>query len=356
MRGLLLALLCGCGGDAGRRARDAEDARFAAAEAAFDRRDDAAAIEHFTALAQATSDPQLVAVSRYRVAEVHERAGDLPAARAAYQQVIDGGDPERAALAAWRVARLDAAADPHARGMRAVAERYPDTAAADKAVRYLAQEAVFDRETVAWLDDLARRRPETTVADNARWAAAQGQVFRLGDLAGARRTLRALVEAAPESLLIDDALTLLAAIYLRQGAYREAIETAEALLRVRSEQGLLVGSYRSIYLDDAALMVGEVAYHGLRDFAGAARAYRRLLDEFPTTVHRDDAWIGLAHAAHAAGDAAGARAALDALLREQPDSRFAERAAALRDGRDAWAAPDPARIAVKLADPQRSQW
>jgi TolA-binding protein len=307
----------------------AADARYAEAERAFSRRDDARASELFEAIARDAADPAHRGLAQYRLASIRARQGRLDEAERLFAAIED---PERHALGRYRLAVLTIEASGQGEAgraaLRALADEAPGRVAADKAVRYLAHDPGAEpRTTAAFLGELAARHADTLVADNARWWQAYVRLVRLNDVAGARASLRALVERWPDSPLVDDALWVLADLYRRQGAFDRAVGAYEALLGIRNETSLLVGSYRSRRLDDAALRVGDLHLWARGDAPAAARAYRRCLADFDTSVVRDDCWWGLAAARHAADDATGARAALEALLRERPDSR---RAAAAR--------------------------
>lgn len=345
---VVLSLAAGCAADrAQRREAVAADERYDAAERAFARRDDARAFALFEAIAQEAPDATDRGLAQYRLASVRVRQGRLDEAERLFAAIED---PERHALGRYRVAVLAiearGAGDAGRAALRALADEVPDRVAADKAVRYLAHDVDADaRATADFLGDLAARHPDALVADNALWWRAHVQLVRLQDLAGARATLRALVEQAPTSPLVDDALWVLADLYRRQGAFDRAVGAYEALLGIRNETSLLVGSYRSRRLDDAALRVGDLHLWARRDPAAAARAYDRCLADFDTSVVRDDCWWGLAAARQAADDAAGARVALEALLRERPDSRYAgpARAALAGDAAALATRPEPPR-------------
>ncbi|MCB9522030.1 MAG: tetratricopeptide repeat protein [Myxococcales bacterium] len=350
---LALAFAAGCGGQVGERARTrrALDARYAQAERALaqGRLDEAA--RAFEALARDDQHPEDRDLARYRLARIAEAEGRPVEARQRLEALVAEGTPERAALA-----RLQLAGQGGEPALRALAEAFPDTVAADKAVKRVAlgaegDGAGDDSDRAAWLQTLADRHPDAAVADNALWWKAHLEIERLGDLPAARATLRALIARWPESALVDDALWLLAALYRRVGAFDEAARTYEALLDYRNDTSFLVGSYRSARLDDAALWAGRVRHHGLRDFAGAAAAYERLLADFDSSVLRDDALWGLAQARAAGGDPAGARGAVARLLAHHPGSRHAASARALaQDPRPEAAPADPALLWVRLGE------
>lgn len=360
--GLLLfaLLLAACGAEPERAERAALDRRYAEAERAFSRRDDDRAFALFGEIAtdrMATRDAR--ALARFRQAELRERQGRIDEAEAIYGAVVEMDAPERAALAAYRLATLAIEARGDREGgearLRAIPFEHPDSVAADKVVRELARRPMSAREARAfleWLESVVIETYGYSVADNALWWKAHLEIFALGDLGAARSTLRRFTRLWPESPLIDDVLWRLADVYHRQGEAEHAVTVLTALMNIRNETSYLIGSYRSARMDDAALRIGHLRYHVLRDFPGAVAAFRLLLDEFSTSVLRDDAWWGLANALLEQDDRPRAEAALDALLAEDPKSRFAPRARALRDGDEAarWR-PDPAALPAVLLDP-----
>ena len=324
----MLAVL-GCGAPP-RPATD--DAAYAQAERALSQGDLSLAQTHFEALAAGTQDPERSALYRYRLATIARRAGRGAEAERLFAEVAAGDSTERAPLADYQQAVAAFEAGQGDGALRALALAHPDSVAADKAVKFLAthvQAPDHAAQIVAWLEDLAARHPQAAVADNALWWAAEVRLFHQDDLPGARTTLRHLARTHPESPLTDDAIWRLGQLYLRQGAWTQAAETLGALLEIRNETSYFVGSYRSPYLDDAALLIARIRHHGLRDPAGAVLAFEAMLADFPTSVLVDDALLGLAQARFAAGQERLGRAALQQLVNDHPQSRHAEGARAL---------------------------
>lgn len=356
--------LTACGGDAARRARIEEDGRYAEAERAFSERRHADAERLFIAVAEQERTPESQALSAYRRAQIREREGRADEALALYSEAERFEGTERAAFAAWRKARLLAEAGGLSgealAALRGVVESHPRASAADKAVKYLAvrrdpshpRSRAEEQALADWMLASAERFQDATVGDNLLFYAAYVQVHRLGDIGGARETLRRLTQRYFVSPLLDDALYLLAALERRQGRYDAAVTALESLLHLRVDQDYLIGGYRSRRLDDAAIALGLIALHLQRDLPAAERAFQRLIDEFPTSVFRDDAYWGLAVARGARQGANAARPVLQALIDERPDSRFAREAKAVLDGRAPLPGPDPARAASALLDPQ----
>ncbi|HEY6176518.1 MAG TPA: tetratricopeptide repeat protein, partial [Kofleriaceae bacterium] len=105
---------------------------------------------------------------------------------------------------------------------------------------------------------------------------------------------------------------------------RGAVERLRALLATR-EVALGAGSYFSIWLDDAQLELGKILRDDLGDLAGAAAAFRRLPEDYPASILRDDALYELAITRERMHDHAAACAALARLAREFADSKYLAR-------------------------------
>jgi tetratricopeptide (TPR) repeat protein len=345
------SLLWACGGPRG--VHDARDATYAAAERAYARGDYAAARRGFTELAQAEPQAEDRDLARDRLAQIAAAEGDVAQARAGWTALVADGTPERRAFARARLARLLGGGLETEAALRALVHAEPDSVAADKAVRQLALQPVDASQSAAlivWLSEVARRHPDQGVADNAWWFKAHVELLRIDDAAAGRASLHTLLRRWPESPLVDDALWALVLLNQCWGDWSQAVAAGEVFLAERSERSYLVGSYHSVRLDDVALRIGGLHYHGRRDLKAAAAAYTRLLRDFETSVLRDDAWWGLAQARLAQGDRAGGQAALQALIAEDPQSRFAARAKALVARPDPQAVPaDAARLSVSVA-------
>lgn len=318
------------------------------------RRQEGAALKLYAELASGARDAglrSLEALAHHRQGLVHRRGGDIEAATAAFERAIATGDYERGALASLHIAEmtLDAAPERALARMEALCWRWPDSVAADTAVKILAQRRSPER-VGPWLERLADERREHKVADNALFMRGWVALFREGDIGLARRTFRAVVTRWPRGPLIDDAMWTLGAILRRQGAWVEAAQVYGAMLDNREGQGFWVGSYRHPKLDQGAWMAGAILFHALGDCEGAAAAWRRALEMFDSSIIRDDCWWGLALCSAQAGDADGARELLRRLLDERPDSRYAPIANEVVAGAPVARLPgrDPAKVRSPL--------
>ena len=319
--GLIGLLGCGAGmpDPVGRAYRDTQ---YAAAERAYGNGDYAEATRLFTEIAADAVDPDARALAQYRLASIAAKRGDDKAAKAGFSAVLKTPSRERSALAAYQIAHR-ALNDGNDMPMRTLAETRPDTVAADKAVRELAERTTDPAETAQWLEYVAETYPNAAVADNALWWAAHLRLNGLGDVAGARRLLGQIATTWPDGPITDDALWTLAQLYQRQGQWAEAIATFDTLARIQPGKSFLVGSYRSRRLDDALLARGHVYFHGLQDCPKAATAYRALLEAFESSVLRDDALFGLIQAQRCSGVSPDATIAQ--LRKSHPDSKFLKR-------------------------------
>jgi len=172
--------------------------------------------------------------------------------------------------------------------------------------------------------------------------------FREGDLAAAAARYEALLAGFPASVHRRDAERGLAWCALRRGDAAAALARAEALLGaggeeredVRRELHLLSGealleagrpadalaAFRAVdggALADAALRGRGFASAALGDHAGAAAAFRELLERHPASAHAAEARLQAGVQALLAGDAAAAERALAAdELAGDPEARY----------------------------------
>ncbi len=224
-------------------------------------------------------------------------------------------------------------------------DAFPDALVADRAVEML---GLHDPDPVDWLEAAAERHADASVGDNALWWAAQAAIRRFGDVGRGRRLLRALTRRFPGSPYVDDALWLLGALYRALGDSARAEACYASLVEIRGESSWFVGSYHSVYLDDAALWIGHLRFDR-GELAGARAAYRWLLSRLETSTLRDDAWWGIASAEARLGQ--DPSVAARRLIEAHPDSRYAAAARRLLGGElDAAARPDVERSLAPALD------
>ena len=203
---------------------------------------------------------------------------------------------------------------------------YPDEPIAGDALRALVTDG-RRRDARALSDQLAQLLTplaETEVADNLLWELADLAEHELGNAPDARVYYDRIATDYPRSGMRDDARWHGARISRALGDPQGAVTRLRALLATR-EVALGAGSYFSIWLDDAQLELGKVLRDDLHDLPGAVAAFRRLPEDYPASVLRDDALYELAVTLERMHDHAGACAALARLAREFADSKYLAR-------------------------------
>jgi TolA-binding protein len=264
-------------------------------------------------------------------AEVLEHAGRTRPAIDAYLAIPAraGDDRITSAVAVYRAGGLLLADHQTTAAWTAlwrVVTDYPDEPIAGDALRAVVTDG-RGRDPRALAEELGRLLTplaETQVADNLLWALADLTEHELANPPAARAYYDRIPADYPGSGMRDDARWHAARISRALGDPRGAVTRLRALLATR-EVAFGAGSYFSIWLDDAQLELGVVLRDDLHDLAGAAAAFRRLPDDYPASVLRDDALYELAVTLEQARDHTGACAALGRLAREFADSRYVAR-------------------------------
>ncbi|HEX7842294.1 MAG TPA: tetratricopeptide repeat protein, partial [Kofleriaceae bacterium] len=146
----------------------------------------------------------------------------------------------------------------------------------------------------------------------------------LGNAPAARAFYDRIPADHPGSGMRDDARWHAARISRALGDPAGAVARLRALLATR-EVAIGAGSYFSIWLDDAQLELGKILRDDLHDLPAAAAAFRRLPEDYPASILRDDALYELAVTLERQGDHPGACAALTHLARDFADSKYIAR-------------------------------
>ncbi len=166
----------------------------------------------------------------------------------------------------------------------------------------------------------------TAVADNLVWSLADLAEHELADPAGARALYDRIPIEYPRSGLRDDARWNGARISRALGDPEGAVKRLRGLVETR-EVAWLSGSYFSIWLDDAQLLLGLVLRDDLHDLPGAIHAFEKLPKDYPASILKDDALFELAVTQKAAGDQDKACAAIAKLVKQSPESKYRARRA-----------------------------
>lgn len=265
--------------------------------------------------------------------EVLEHAGRTQEAIAAYL-AIPARVPDDGATCATAIERAGelqlraGEAVPAWTSLWRVVTDWPGEPAAVDALRRLLEDG-RGRDARALADQLTKLLgplAKTAVADNLLWTLADLTEHELADPAAARALYDRIPEAYAKSGLRDDARWNAARISRAIGDSPGAVKRLRALVATR-EVAWLSGSYFSIWLDDAQLLLGRVLRDDLHDLPGAIAAFEKLPKDYPASTLRDDALFELALTQHAAGSQDKACAAIDKLVKQSPDSKYRARRA-----------------------------
>ncbi len=249
-------------------------------------------------------------------AAARARSGQPEAAAAAYERIpasLPGlPDEQAAAMVAAAGLHLELGHDERAYDLywRVLVE-HPESAAAEDALRAVVADGRRRdaRQLYGVLRDLYARLHGTAVGDNLLWSMAALAREELHEPAAALEACDRLVVAHPESPLRDDAAWQGALLARAAGDAEGAARRLRALLETR-ERSLVVGSYHSVHLDDAQLLLGVILRDELRRPRDAAGELRKLPRHYPESVLRDDALYELAITHQALGERAHACRAL----------------------------------------------
>lgn len=268
--------------------------------------------------------------ARYRAAQSLRRAGrGNEAARLLTTIADDARANERKARAAYDRADIEIEGGDPAKGQamleRLVHEHSSSGVAVHAARRHLSwlEDQGGIERALAWIDRVSPRLAQTPLAETLAYDKA-----RLLESAG--RTAAALaqyLEVArrfpyPQGAHWDDALWNASLLEERLGRHRAAIEHLRRLLS-EMEPSHIQGSYQRPRYDDAQYRIAELYRDRLGDPARARREFHRVWTDHPTSLLRDDALWHEALLAKRLGDERAACSALELLVDELPDSRYA---------------------------------
>jgi len=200
---------------------------------------------------------------------------------------------------------------------------HPDASAADDALRVVVRDG--RRRDARALDGvlvtLWARQKASELGDNLLGWRADLAEHELADPKVAIEVWDLIAAEYPKGPLFDDALWNGARLARASGDPKGAILRLRKLLATR-EEAILIGSYHSVFLDDAQLEVGRI----LRDDLGQARAalteFEQLAEDYPDSVLRDDALWELATTRAGLDDPPGACRALAAIAAKFKDSKY----------------------------------
>lgn len=265
----------------------------------------------------------------YRAAAAEQRAGENAAARGMYLEVLKlAPDGPRAARAAFELAWLDIERGDTARGeqnLLAVTLRYQDSALAGRAFIGLMnrlEKRGGSRAALALVDQVRPQVHEPELAEQVGYA--QGRLLRTtGQPERARDVFLRLAQdfPYPQGAYWEDALWHAADIEREQGRPRAALAHLGRMLE-EVEPAHFQGSYARTRYAEAQYRIAEIYRDDLRQPQRARSEFRKVFEDHPTSLLRDDALWQEALIDGAAGEAAARCDALRALVTQFPESRY----------------------------------
>ncbi|HVR18671.1 MAG TPA: tetratricopeptide repeat protein [Polyangiaceae bacterium] len=263
----------------------------------------------------------------YRAAASYERAGRTDQALVLYDRLA-AGSGERAARASFDGARLVRESDA-TRGeamLVAALRRHPNSGLAPRALREHLAGVEATAGMHAALDECTRLAADlgtSELDETLRYERAR-LLERAGSLGPARD---AYIETAtrhpyPEGALWDDALARAAELELRLERPLHAIALLERMLAER-EPSTGLGSYERGRYAEARFRIAEIYRDRLADPRRARAEFRRVYEEHPTSLLRDDALWHEALVSLDDREPDAACAPLRLLVERLPDSRYA---------------------------------
>ncbi len=290
-------------------------------------------------------------IRRAELLEDQDRLADAAAAYEATPAALEG-DEVPSAKALYRAGRLRLRLGEEARGYDLLWKTitdYPDVAYANDALRVLLADGRGrnPKQLYGVLAGLVESLEGAEIGDALLYAMADLAERELATPAVALQHYDRITVDFPQGGLRDEAWWHGARIARALGDPRGAAARLRKLLATR-EVAFGVGSYFSIWLDDAQLELGRVLRDDLADVDGARAAFERLPRDYPASILRDDALWELAVTQQKAGRRDQACATLARLRRDWPESRWElEQAPALRSTLSCPGHPDRGRSADK---------
>jgi TolA-binding protein len=329
---LLGFLLLGCAPSLSRSYLEEQ----AAAERAYSAGRYEEAADHWQRAAQGAKKRRNQTEARYRAATSLRRAGRYEEAAALLEALArDRPKSARAARAAFERAEIEIDHGDQARGHALLADalrRYPGSGLAPTALSELVrwhEDHGGPSAAIGWLDGIRADFTESELDESVRYARAK----ELEKAGRDEDALAAYLDVAtrhpyPEGGLWDDALWNASLLEEKLGRPERAIAHLRRMLKER-EPSSLQGSYERPRFAPAQYRIAELYRDGFHDSAGAAREFRRVWDDHPTSLLRDDALWNEARLERGAGDERRACSTLELLRDRAPESRYAPCVAAL---------------------------
>ena len=200
---------------------------------------------------------------------------------------------------------------------------HPDATAADDSLRVVVRDGRRRnaRELDGVLAKLWQRHQKTELGDNLIAARADLAEHELADSKSALDLWDQITLLYPKGPFYDDALWHAARIARAGGDPKGALARLRKLLATR-EEAFMIGSYHSVFLDDAQLEVGLILRDDLGEPRPALDAFAQLGKHYPDSILRDDALWQIALTRAALDDKPGACAAIAQIKKGYQDSKY----------------------------------
>jgi tetratricopeptide (TPR) repeat protein len=290
----------------------------------------AQAAQHYERAAALADKPRDAEEARYRAADSYARAGDTARAQALYESLAAlGPDAEWRARADFAIADLLRKTGHEAEGPARVAaalRRQPNSGLARLALSqhldYLRAQGGSE-QVLAYLSAESQALANTELSESIAYRRAR-ELDEQGKAAEARDAYLACATQFPypRGAYWDDALFRAAEKELALGAPEKALLHLERMLS-EQESAIITGSYERGRYAEAQLKVAEIYRDLLHDPARARRELRRVWEKHGKSRLADDALFQEALLARAAGDQAGTCAPLSIIVQRLPESRYA---------------------------------
>jgi len=205
-------------------------------------------------------------------------------------------DPIPSAKATYRAGRLRLEMGEEERGYELLWKTitdYPETAYATDALQKILHDGRRRNPAQLYqvLGELVEPLAGNEVSDNILLNMARLAEEEFDDQPRALSHYDQIIADYSEGGLYDEALWHAARLARAVGDPRGAAKRLRILLDTR-EVSFHVGSYFSVWLDDAQLQLGIVLRDDLNDPAAAVRAFKKLPRDYPASILKDDAVFG----------------------------------------------------------------
>lgn len=339
-----LWLVCAClilGACSSRKFIHVWNERYLVASRLHDDGEHEKAQQHYDQLLKHAPDEETRRLTQYKIALLRLDQGRPEEAKRLWQALID--EPikdEYGARAMYHIIRMEPSQDERVKSCRALILRYPEHVPAEHCLHDLRRYWVAQGSPVEFIKELKGLGPSvqgSELYDYTLFLSARAQDEDVHDEQAALKGYEALYAHDSQGPLADDALWERAQIYKRQGKWQEALEVMSRLVK-DVETSWFVGTYESEFADDARYQMGLIHKEQLKDYDQAIDQFDAFMDEFPTSLLRDDAAWQIVECQQLKGSP-DLNALLVEFIKDYPESRHVRRAQALLGEPQAAAAP-----------------